>query len=139
MVAGQPSVEGEEKKNRYENIENRAAIFITPEITKRTSFHLGGDRCCFSRGGCFSDPSSDDPRRRRGYDCEVSSIREVQEEYRYGREEGNLVEQNKSVKRKSQVNEQKGWRRFALLLPLLVLRPFLATMQRSDGDLQFAS
>lgn len=61
MVAGQPWVEGEENKKRYENIENRAATFITPEIAKRISFHLGGDRCFFSKGGSFSDSSSDDP------------------------------------------------------------------------------
>lgn len=81
-VAGQPWAEGEEeKKKRYDNIENKAATFITPEIMKRISFHLGGDRCCFSRGGGFSNSSSEDPRRRSRCDCEVSSMREVQEEY----------------------------------------------------------
>lgn len=92
MVAGQPWVEGEEeKKKRYDNIDNRAATFVTPEITKRISFHLKGDRCCFSRGGVFSNSSSEDPRRRRRYDCELSSMREVQEEYnKYGKEESKL-------------------------------------------------
>lgn len=83
-VAGQPLAEGEdEKKKRYDNIENRAATFVTPEIIKRISFHLGGGRCCFSRSGGFSNSSSEDPRRRRRYDCEVSSMSEVQEEYKY--------------------------------------------------------
>lgn len=76
-VAGQPWAEGEAEKKRYNNIENRAATFVTPEITKRISFHLGGDRCCFSRGGGFSNSSSEDPRRKRRYDCEVSSMKEV--------------------------------------------------------------
>lgn len=94
MVAGQSWVEGKEKKKRYDKIENRVATFITPEITKRISFHLEGDRCCFSKGEGFSNSSSEDPRRRRRYDCEVSSMREVQEEYKNGREEGDLGKLN---------------------------------------------
>lgn len=40
-VAGQSRAEREEEKKRYDNINNRAATFVTPEMIRRISFHLG--------------------------------------------------------------------------------------------------
>lgn len=67
VLAGRSTAGGEveeEGKKRYDNIKHRAAMFVTPEMIRRISLHLGGEYCCSStRGGDCSKSSSEDPRR----------------------------------------------------------------------------